>query len=108
MSDKKDLIKTEIPSQEDKRTFGEKFSLLLRKKWLTNSVSTIFIFAILICAFILINLGVQQLDLEDIDVTKNQIYTVSNESKEVLKQLKETVTIYVYGFNPGSKEERAS
>ncbi len=97
--DKKDLIKAEIPSQEDKRTFGEKFSLLLRKKWLTNSVSTIVIFAILICLFILINLGVQKLDLEDIDVTKNQIYTVSKESKELLKDLKETVTVYVFGFN---------
>ena len=105
MSDKENKeLKAELPSQEDKRTFGEKFSLLLRKKWLTNSVSTIIIVAILVCLFFLINIFVKNLDLDDIDVTKNQIYTVSNESKEVLKGLKETVTVYVFGFNNGTTD----
>jgi ABC-2 type transport system permease protein len=98
MSDK-EKVKTNIPSQEDKRTFGEKFSLLMRKKWLTNSVSTIIIVIILVCLYLLINIGIEKLDLDEIDVTKNQIYTVSNESKEALKNLNETVTVYVFGFD---------
>ncbi len=94
----KEQIKRE-DREAGKRTFSEKFFLTLRKKWLTNTISTVLIIVILCAAFLLINLLVQKLDLPEIDVTKNKIYTLSDESKSLLKNLDETVSVYVFGFN---------
>ncbi len=76
----------------------EKFSILLRRKWLTNSVSTFIIIVILLAAFVGINWGAKQLDLPNIDVTKNKIYTLSYHSKELVKKIDEDVKIYFYGY----------
>lgn len=92
----------EKTSKEDKakptKTFGETLALMLRKKWLSNKTQTILIVGILVAIFLSINLYIQDKDLPEIDVTENKIYTLSDASKEVVKNIKKDVKMYIYGF----------
>ena len=92
----KELIKS------DKKSFRETVTLMIRKRWLSNTTQTIILVAVLFAVFIAINLYVQSLDLETIDVTKNKIYTLSDSSKEVIKNIDKDVTIYLYGIEEDS------
>ncbi len=85
-----------MKDKENKIKFSEKFSLNLRKKWLVNSVKTFLIIAVLICAYVAIILGIEHIDLPKIDVTQNQIYTLSESSKEAIKNINQDIKIYYY------------
>lgn len=89
-------------SEKPKKSFKETVTLMIRKKWLSNTTQTILLVAVLIAVFIAINLYVQSLDLETIDVTKNKIYTLSDSSKDVIKNIDKDVMIYLYGIEDGS------
>ncbi len=71
----------------------------LKKKWLRDTSKTILLVLILFVAFIGINILVQKLDLQDIDVTKNQLFTLSEQSKNQIKNVQEEVKIYLVGFS---------
>lgn len=75
---------------------------LIKKKWLINTFSTILIVAVLIAAFIGLNLWVQQLNVPSIDVTKNKLYSLSDASKNEIKNIDEDVTIYLFGYDEGT------
>lgn len=87
-----------MEKDENKVKLSEKISLTLRKKWLVNSTKTILIIAILVALYIALNLWVQTLDLPEIDVTENQIYTLSDASKKAIEKVENEITIYAYGF----------
>lgn len=70
----------------------------LKKKWLRDTTKTILLVLILFIAFIGINILVQKLDLIDIDVTKNKLYTISESSINQIKNIEDEVTIYLIGF----------
>ena len=91
-----------MEKNENKTKFGEKVSLTFRKRWLINSSKTFLIVAILIAAYIAINLFVKSLDLPEFDVTANKIYTLSDASKKVIEKVNQDVTIYVYGYEEKS------
>ena len=61
---------------KNKVKFSEKISLALKRKWLVNGTKTFLIVAILVVAYIALNLTIEQLDLPEIDVTENKIYTL--------------------------------
>ncbi len=84
---------------ENKVKFSEKISLKLRKKWLVNGTKTFLIVAILIAAYIALNLGINEIDLPKIDVTENKIYTLSDASKDVISKIDQEIKIYAYGFD---------
>lgn len=71
---------------------------IIKKKWLRDTTKTIILVAILILAFIGINTLIQNLDLQDIDVTANKLYTLSEESKNQVKNINQKVKIYLIGF----------
>lgn len=85
-----------------KAKFSEKFALTLKRKWLVNGTKTLLIIAILVVAYIALNLTIEQLDLPEIDVTQNKIYTLSDSSKKALEKLDQDVKIYAYGFEEDS------
>jgi len=80
----------------------EKFSLIFRRKYITNRLATFLIACILLVLFIIINLYVAKLDLPKIDITENKIYTLSEASKRVIKNIDKDITIYIYGFDEKS------
>lgn len=87
---------------ENKVKFSEKISLTLRRKWLVNGTKTFLIVAILVVAYIALNLTIKQLDLPEIDVTENKIYTLSDSSKKAIENVDQEIKIYAYGFEEDS------
>lgn len=74
----------------------------LKKKWLRDTSKTILLILILFAVFIGINILVQKIDLKDIDVTKNKLFTLSEESINQAKKISEDVKIYLIGFEENS------
>ena len=91
-----------VEKKKPKKSFKETVTLMVRKKWLSNTAQTICLVVILLAAFISINLYVQSLDLPTIDVTKNKIYTLSDTSKDVIKNINKDVTVYLFGIEDKS------
>ena len=81
----------------------KKCSELIKKKWLINRFKTIFIVVLLISIYIGINVLVQRLELTDIDVTQNKLYTISSESIDKIKNIEKEVIIYFFGFEKNEK-----
>lgn len=82
----------------NKTTFKEKLSLKFRKKWLVSRTTTILMVLILLAGYVALNLWTKTLDLPEIDVTENKIYTLSDASKDAVKDINQDVTVYAYGF----------
>lgn len=70
----------------------------LKKKWLIDTSKTVILVLILFAIFIGINVLVQKLDLQDIDVTKNKLFTLSEASINQVKNVSEELKIYIIGF----------
>ncbi len=83
---------------QEKTTLREKISLKFRKNWITNKVVTILLILILLAAYVCINLWTKTIDLPEIDVTVNKIFTLSDASKKAIEKVENDVTIYTYGF----------
>ena len=77
----------------------------LKKKWLINTSKTAILVLILFAIFIGINILVQKLDLQDIDVTENKLFTLSESSINQAKAVNEEVNIYIIGFGEGTSIE---
>lgn len=76
----------------------KKFIEIIQKKWLKDTTKTIILILILFTAFIGINLIIQKLDLKDIDITKNKLFTLSETSKNQIQKVNEEVKMYLVGF----------
>ena len=71
----------------------------LKKKWLRDTTKTIMLVLILFAIFIGINILIQKLELIDIDVTKNKLYTISESTINQIKNIEDEVKIYLIGFD---------
>ena len=78
--------------------FLEKLSIKFRKRIITSKLLTLIIVFALICVFVGLNYWVKKIDLPEIDVTSNKIYTLSDASKDAIKSLNQDIKIYVYGI----------
>lgn len=79
--------------------FSEKFSLKFRKVVIVSRLFTILMVLVLISAFVGLNFWIQSLDLPEIDVTANQLYTLSDSSKKALETINQDIKIYVFGID---------
>lgn len=70
---------------------------ILKKKWLRDTSKTILLVALLVVVYIGINLLVKKLDLPDIDVTQNKLFTLTEASKQKIRELEKEVKVYVIG-----------
>lgn len=95
-------MKKKKEEKTSKVKLSEKFSLALRRKWLVNGTKTFLIIAILFVAYVALNLAIVRLDLPEIDVTANKIYTLSDSSKKAIEKLDQDIKIYAYGFEENS------
>ncbi len=69
-----------------------------RKRGKEEITKTIILVLSLFIVFIGINILIQQLDLADIDITKNKLYTLSQNSINQIKDIQEKTKIYLIGF----------
>lgn len=79
-----------------------KFIQVIKKKWLISGTMTLLLFAIIIAIFILINYGMQKLELTPIDLTKDKLYSLTDESKEKIRSVDKDVKIYLVGYTEDS------
>ena len=96
---KQEKIKAkENKKQSKKEKAPNKFIQTIKKKWLINGTKTTILVLIIIAIFIAINLGMQSLDLTPLDFTQEQLYTLTDESKEKVKNIDKDVNIYFIGY----------
>lgn len=66
---------------------------IIKKKWLKDTFLTILLIAIIFAIYFGINYGVEKLNVEDIDLTTDKIYSISEQTKTKLANLDKDVTI---------------
>lgn len=75
---------------------------IIKNKWLRKTSFTILLIAIVIATYLAINLGIQALDISDIDLTKEGFFRLSEESKNQLKDINQEIKIYMFGYKEDS------
>ena len=73
-----------------------------RKSEKRKAIPALIIGITFVLLFTTINLVVEKLDLQDIDLTKNKLFTLSDTSKQQLQKIDTEVTIYLVGFGEDS------
>lgn len=71
------------------------------KKWLISGTTTAILIVSIIAAFILITIGMKKLELTPIDLTPEKSYTLTDESKEKVKNIDKNINVYLIGFSDG-------
>ena len=84
--------------KEKKENKTSKFVEIIKKKWLINGTKTFILIAVIIAIFILINLGMQKLELTPIDFSQEKLYTLTDESKDRVKNIDKDVNVYFIGY----------
>ena len=82
-----------------KEKISTKFLNSIKKKWLISSTNTILLIGILIAIVVLVNSGVQALELTPIDCTSNKQYTITDETKNRIKDIDKQINIYMAGYS---------
>ena len=75
-----------------------KFIQIIKNKWLRSMTLTLLLVAIIICAYLAINFAVEKAEFADIDLTKEKLYSISQQTKDKLQNLDTDVTISIYNF----------
>lgn len=81
-----------------------KFVQIIKKKWLRSIVLTILLVAIIIMAYFLVNYAVEKANFGDLDMTKEKIYSISQETKDKLGNIDTDVTISIYNMYESVKD----
>lgn len=71
----------------------KKFWEIITNKWLLKGTTTIILVAIVIACYFGLNWGIKQLKIKDIDFTTKKLYSLSDATKERVKELKNEITI---------------
>jgi len=82
----------------------KKFINIIKTKWLVKTTTTVLLIATLIVAYMALNMWIDTLNINDIDITKEKLYTLSDTSKEQVKNVEDDVTIYFFGFTEDSTQ----
>lgn len=91
ISDKDKKIKNKKPKSENNNKFIE----IIKKRWLINGTKTILLVAIILGLFAGITILMQKLKLTPIDLTEEKLFTLTDESKEKIKNIGDnSVNIY--------------
>ena len=72
---------------------------ILKKKWLRETSLTLILVAIIIAIYFEINALVNKANVPDLDLTKSQIYSLSEETKNKIKDIDKDVKITLINMN---------
>ena len=95
MREKKDKKTKKVVKEEKQNKFIE----IIKKKWLVDGSKTFLLVAIIIAIFIGVNILMQKLELTPIDFSQEKLYTLTDESKEKVKNIEKDVKIYFVGYS---------
>ena len=91
--------KTEKRLNKFKEKKSSKFIEAIKRRWLVDGTKTILLVAIIIVMFIAINTLMQKLELTPIDFSQDKLYTLTQESKDRVKNVDKEVNIYFIGYS---------
>ena len=94
--DKENKKKNEENKDKEKKSNG--FIQAIKKKWLINGTKTIILVLLLIAVFLTVNMVMHNLNLAPLDFTQEGLYTLTDESKEKVKDIDKDVNIYFIGY----------
>lgn len=72
---------------------------IIKNKWLINGTRTLMLIVMLIAIFIGINLFIKNLELTPLDFSQEKLYTLTDESKEKVKNISKEVNIFFVGYS---------
>ena len=75
-----------------------KFVQIIKNKWLRSVTLTLVLVAIIICAYLAINFAIEKANIADLDLTKEKLYSISQETKDKLRNLDTDITISLYNM----------
>ena len=93
---KKEKKEKKEKKKKDKET--NKFVQAVKRKWLIDGSRTLSLVLLILAAFFGINTGMKVLDLTPIDLTQEKLYTLTDKSKERVKNIDKDVHIYFVGY----------
>lgn len=91
--------KAMIKTKKEKKV--NKFIEIIKKRWLIDGTKTLILVLAIIAAFLGINVLMQNLELTPLDFTQEKLYTLTDESKEKVKNINKDVNIYFIGYSDG-------
>ena len=112
--DKKEKVKKEKKTKEEKKAEKKakkekrkekkekketsKFVQAIKRKWLIDGSRTLSLVLLILAAFLGINTGMKVWDLTPIDLSQEKLYTLTDESKERVKDIDKDVHLYFVGY----------
>ena len=81
---------------------SNKFIEIIKKKWLIKGSTTILLVAAIVLIFIAINMIMQYLELAPLDFTEEKLYSLTDESKEKVKNIEKNINMYFIGYSEDS------
>lgn len=90
--------KLEEKDSYKKASLGEKISLKFRKRLIANRIYTLVLVAIIIAIVWGVNAWADSKKLAQIDVTQNHLFSITQTTKDQLKNLDKDILVYVYGI----------
>lgn len=91
--------KKQKSKKEKKDGKTNKFIEIIKKKWLVDGTKTTILVLAIIAVFIAINMLMQKLELTPIDFSQEKLYTLTDESKESVKNIDKDINIYFVGYD---------
>ena len=76
-----------------------KFIEIIKKKWLVDGTKTTILVLAIVAVFVAINVLMQKLELTPIDFSQEKLYTLTDESKESVKNIDKDINIYFVGYD---------
>ena len=96
--EEKKKIKAEKKKAKKERKEANKFVQAMKRKWLIDGSRTLSLVLVILAVFLGINTGIKVLDLTPIDLTQEKLYTLTDESKERVKDIDKDVHLYFVGY----------
>ena len=85
--------------KEKKDRKPNKFIEIIKKKWLVDGTKTTILVLAIVAVFVAINVLMQKLELTPIDFSQEKLYTLTDESKESVKNIEKDINIYFVGYD---------
>ena len=96
--------KSKKAKKEKKPKKPNKFIKMIKKQWLIDGTKTLILVLSIISIFISINIIMQNLELAPLDFTQEKLYTLSDETKESVKNIDKNVNIYFIGYSDDNSD----
>ena len=76
----------------------------IKKKILSKWSYTLTIMIMIVVAFIVLTIFVENLNIPAVDLTKEKLYSITDESKRIIEKIDKEIMIYIFGYNESFAE----